>query len=36
MKNEECKRRIIEMVNLLCDSKLRKIYLILVVMTGGG
>lgn len=37
MKNEEYKRRIREMVNSMQDnSKLRRIYLILVVITGGG
>lgn len=37
MKNEEYKRRISEMVNRLHDnSKLRRIYLILIVITGGG
>lgn len=37
MSNEECKRRIIELVNQLYDNpKLRRIYMILVVMIGGG
>lgn len=37
MSNEECKRRIIELVNQLHDNpKLRRIYMILVVMIGGG
>ncbi len=37
MTNEEYKRRINEMVNRLqSNPKLRRIYLILVVMFGGG
>lgn len=37
MSNEECKRKIIEMVNQLHDNpKLRRIYLFLVVLIGGG
>lgn len=37
MSNEECKKRIIEMVNQVHDNpKLRRIYLILVVIIGGG
>lgn len=37
MSNEDCKKRIIEMVNQVHDNpKLRRIYLILVVIIGGG